>query len=227
MLLNCPTCARSYTVSHAEIGEAGRTVICPSCRTQWFARGSGVLAATNDDSREAPRRKRLETAAQLAAGRSAPDRGRFRRARAAVLAIASLALVTGLVGQRERIVRHAPRTASLYSSIGLGVNVSGLAFASVAPQRLASSDVTVAGAIRNVTGRRVTVPRIAYEVRDAIGTPLLSWSEAVASKTLDAGKTLAFESSPHHMPADSRTVSVRFVTDDSMTRRRVAEDSGE
>ena len=87
----------------------------------------------------------------------------------------------------------------------------------------------VSGAIRNVAGRRVSVPRIAYEVRDAIGTPLLTWSEAVPSKTLDAGKTLAFESSPHHMPADSSTVMVRFVTDDatSWTLRKLADRSAD
>ena len=226
MLLNCPTCARSYTVSHADIGDAGRTVICPTCQTQWFSGGSDLPAASNDDARKAPSRKRLKTAQQLAAGRSAPKRGTFRYVRAACAATAAVAMLLVLVEQRERIVRHAPRTAALYSTLGLGVNVRGLAFAKLAPLRLASSDVTVAGAIRNVAGRRVAVPRIAYEVRDAIGTPLLTWSESVPPKTLDAGKTLTFESSPHHMPADSRTVTVRFVTDEGgWTTRKLTQRS--
>ena len=227
MLLNCPTCARTYTVNRTDIGAAGRDVICPTCQTQWFAEGSDMVpAASNDDTREPKHRGRLKTAEQLAAGPSFFHRHILRHCGTAVMTTTIVAVLVGFVGQRERIVRHLPRTAAIYSNLGLGVNVSGLTFAVLAPLRMASSDVTVAGEIRNVTGRRVTMPRIAYEVRDAIGTPLLTWSEAVASKTLDAGKTLAFESTPHHMPADSRTVTVRFVTDESgwtRTQRKMAD----
>jgi len=39
MLIVCPTCASSYLVDPATIGEAGRTVRCARCRTSWFAGG--------------------------------------------------------------------------------------------------------------------------------------------------------------------------------------------
>ncbi len=36
MLIDCPSCARSYHVSRAAIGETGRTVVCQICNTRWF-----------------------------------------------------------------------------------------------------------------------------------------------------------------------------------------------
>ena len=51
MLIDCPACARSYHVSSAEIGESGRTVICPRCDARWFvyADGTSTLMPSPDD----------------------------------------------------------------------------------------------------------------------------------------------------------------------------------
>ena len=124
-------------------------------------------------------------------------------------ALACATLVT-LWTARESVVRAVPRTASLYAAMRMPVNVSGLVFERLAPERLASSDVTIRGAMRNVAGRKIVVPRLAFEVRNAEGSTLVSWSEDANARMLGAGRTLSFASSPHRLPSDSQTVLVRF-----------------
>ena len=220
MLLTCPTCALSYAVSRADLGDARRVVICSDCETQWFAGGIEIPPAASNDDRRAANPKPSKTPRQLAAGPSFLERrimpwmGRLAAAStiAAVLAIS--------VTQRDRIARHVPRVVAVYRALGLDVNPVGLAFDALAPRRLASSDVTVAGGIRNIAHNRVTVPRIAFEVRDAAGAPLLSWNEAAPARTLAAGATMSFVSAPHHMPSDSAFVAVRFASDESQGTER-------
>ena len=206
MLIDCPDCARSYQVGQAELGELGRTVVCPRCNARWYqgapSRDLAVAAVSARPSSgldEAPvvsRLLSLPRLPRLALGVTGVALG--------CLAFASLVIA------RDRMVMVMPRMAALYAMAGLPVNVVGLAFARVVPERLASSDVTIRGALRNVAYRKVHVPRLAFEVRDAAGTTLVAWSETVPTKTLAAGREIEFASTPHRLPADSRTVLVRF-----------------
>lgn len=116
----------------------------------------------------------------------------------------------GLIFGRGAVVEHVPRTAKLYALAGLPVNVVGLSFANVKPERLPSSDVAIRGTLRNVIGRRTRIPRLVFEVRDAAGAALIEWRESVPAHTLAAGRLLDFASQPHRLPAESRTVLVRF-----------------
>ena len=204
MLIDCPGCARSYHVSSADLGARGRTLVCPRCDAHWHhgAPGHDLAIAAVSSARPLPR---LDEAPAPSNRLSIPRRG--LAAAGAVLACLGL---TALVLARESVVRAMPRTAAIYALGGLPVNVVGLVFARVAPERLPSSDVTIKGALRNVAGRRVHVPRLAFEVRDAAGTTLVSWSETVPAKTLAPGSELGFVSKPHRLPLDSRSVLVRF-----------------
>jgi hypothetical protein len=120
------------------------------------------------------------------------------------------------LGARERVVRAAPRLAALYEKLGLPVNVRGLQIENLSSDRLDASSLTVAGAIRNVTRRRVVVPRLVYQVRDSEGTPIATWTEKLAVRTLGTGKSTAFVSAPHQLPAEGRTVLVRFQADEDL-----------
>ncbi len=203
MLIDCPGCARSYHVSSADLGDRGRTLVCPRCGSRWHQDGSShdlALAAVSarpharlDEVPTVPRRVSVPRPALAAAG--------------AVLACVGFA---SLGVAREDVVRAMPRTAALYAAVGLPVNVVGLAFAHVVPERSATSDVTIRGALRNVAGRGIRVPRLAFEVRDAAGTTLVAWSESVSTKTVAAGSELDFSSKPHRLPEDSRTIMVHF-----------------
>ena len=207
MLVDCPDCTRTYHVRSADLGR-GRTLVCPQCDAQWFqevevsraddwdVEAAGVSARTSSRLDEAPavmRRPILPRAVLPAAA----------------IALTCLVLVA-LVFGRAAVVSAVPRTAAIYALARMPVNVVGLAFSHVAPERLASSDVTIRGALRNVAGRRIAVPRLAFEVRDAAGAALVTWSETVPTATLAAGREVAFASAPHRLPAESRTVVVRF-----------------
>ena len=201
MLIDCPGCARSYHVSSADLGVRGRTVVCPRCGTRWH-QGAPDLDVAAVSGRVSP---------LLDEAPDAPPRFFVPRWAPAVAAAALACLgFASLVVARDGVVRSMPRAAALYAAAGFPVNVVGLAFARVAPERLASSDVTIRGALRNVAGRKVRVPRLAFEVRDASGATLVAWRETVPTKSLAAGGELGFASAPHRLPADSRTVLVRF-----------------
>ena len=203
MLIDCPGCARSYHVSSADLGSRGRTLVCPRCDSRWHQDGPGHdLAVAAVSTRPSARLDEVP----LGTGRVSVSRPAlaFAGAALACLCFGSLMLA------REGVVRAMPRTAALYAAAGLPVNVIGLAFARVVAERLASSDVTVRGALRNVAGRKVRVPRLAFEIRDAAGATLVAWSEATSAKTLAAGSEVDFASKPHNLPIASRTVLVHF-----------------
>lgn len=44
MLIVCPTCATTYQIKLAALGEAGRTVRCASCKNTWFASPQSAIA---------------------------------------------------------------------------------------------------------------------------------------------------------------------------------------
>lgn len=224
MLIDCPACARSYHVSRAEIGEEGRSVICPRCDARWFVDtdGTGTLMPPLEDlpttaigSRPRASDRQVDHVAGLSI---------WRRMQPAAAGVMCLASVMGLIGARTDVVRLAPRTAGLYAAIGLSVNVRGLEIAALAPERPAESpsDLTVSGEIRNVARKRVAVPRLTYEIRDAAGTPLVTWTERAGAKTIGTGTTLPFVSSPHRLPPDAKSVLVRFEDEDAPTPVRLA-----
>lgn len=220
MLIDCPACARSYHVSRAEIGENGRTVICPRCEAQWFVYGDGTstLMPSPDDLQTASFSARPAVVPFDVAARPSF----WRSARPAMAAVACLVFATAAIGARQRIVRVEPRLATLYATIGLPVNVRGLDIVALAPQRLEGADMMVSGAIQNVAARRVVVPRLVYEVRDAQGARLVTWTETAPARTLGTGKTLPFVSAPHALPQEGRSVLVRFEDNDPAPPLRLA-----
>lgn len=211
MLLDCPACASSYHVSRADIGEEGRAVICPRCEARWFVQcdAYGTLVPVND-LRTTSISRRPDSVARTA------ERAPLRRRLAPAVAIAACVVATmGLLGARERIVAAAPRLAGLYAAIGLPVNVRGLEILALSPARPASApgDVTIAGEIRNVAKKRVGVPRVTYQIRDAHGATLATWTEHAPARTLGVGKSLPFVSTPHTVPPGAAAVLVRFEDD--------------
>ncbi len=207
MLVHCPDCTRTYHVTSADLGR-GRTLVCPHCDAHWFQE-IGDVEATHGEFRIAG--VSASASSRLDEAPAAVRRPSLPRPVLAVAAVAltCLGLFTLVVG-RVAVVRALPRAAAIYAMAGMPVNVVGLAFSRVTPERLASSDVTVRGALRNVAGRRMAVPRLAFEVRDGAGATLVAWNETVSTATLAAGRELAFASAPHRLPPESRTIVVRF-----------------
>jgi predicted Zn finger-like uncharacterized protein len=130
------------------------------------------------------------------------------------VAIAALAAVlVGLIGWRVEVVRFAPQTASLFAAIGLPVNLRGLDWENVRTIGEVHEGVPVLiveGAIRNVAGKTVEVPRLRFALRSSAGHEIYAWTTVTGRSILAPGETAAFRTRLASPPADGRDVVVRF-----------------
>jgi predicted Zn finger-like uncharacterized protein len=120
-----------------------------------------------------------------------------------------------LVGWRGDVVRILPQTASFYATLGLPVNLRGLAFDSVTTtteQHEGVPILVVEGSVVNNTRKIVDVPRLKFVVRNAANEEVYSWTAVAPRATLPPGDAVAFRSRLASPPTDGRDVLVRFVT---------------
>ena len=233
MLVDCPDCSRSYNLNADDIGERGRLLICPRCEARWFHPGKRPIECHGADrdawlAQETQAANATQTGTDRVGQASAgPDalygacastqrRGSFARARRIMPVGVVAVLMFAAVGERGLVVRAMPRTAALYRAVGLRVNVRGLELVQVAAKDEASGDVTIAGEIHNIAGRRVRIPRLAFEIRDRDGVALMAWSQNAPANTLAVGRTISFASAPHRPPPEGRSVIVRFDDGDPL-----------
>lgn len=155
--------------------------------------------------------------ASLAAYRSRRHgyRRSHRKARRRLpLAIAALLLIIGgLIGLRTEIVRRAPQMATLYSAIGMPVNLRKLAFTDIRMTRETKDGVPVLlieGTIVSTSATPVAVPRLRLALRNAAGAELKSWTAPSPQAKLAPFESLAFQSRLASPPDDGRDVLVRF-----------------
>ncbi len=129
--------------------------------------------------------------------------------------LALIAVSAMLMLWRTNIVRMAPQTASLYSAIGLQVNLRGLAFEKVKTSREMHDGVPVLvieGNIVSVAQRPVEVPRLRFAMHNAGGAEVYSWTTLPSRSILAPGEELAFRSRLASPPADGKDVLVRFFS---------------
>ncbi len=132
------------------------------------------------------------------------------------LVIALLACVcAALLGWRKDVVRTIPQLASFYASIGLPINLRGLAFTGVTIGRDAHDGVpvlVVEGTIVNTVATPVEVPRLRFALRNAAGTEVYTWTAVPTQTVLEPGERLPFRSRLASPPEDGHDVQVRFFT---------------
>jgi predicted Zn finger-like uncharacterized protein len=129
-------------------------------------------------------------------------------------AIVFIGLVGGLTLMRTDIVRIAPQTATLYSAIGLPVNLRGLAFenvTSVKEQRDGVTVLVVEGTIVSASPNAVEVPRLRIALRGDAGNEVYVWTAAPNRSILAPGETLPFKTRLASPPPEGRDVLVRFA----------------
>ena len=123
------------------------------------------------------------------------------------------ATVAILIGWRADVVRLMPQTASLYSAIGLGVNLRGVVFNNIKTSREIHEGVPVVvveGEIVSVSRKPVEVPRLRFGVRNGLGAEIYNWT-AMPSRTIaQSGERLTFRSRLASPPAEMHDISVRF-----------------
>jgi predicted Zn finger-like uncharacterized protein len=120
-----------------------------------------------------------------------------------------------LIGWRGDSVRIFPQTASFYATLGLPVNLRGLAFDGVATtteQHEGVPILVVEGSVVNDSRRIADVPRLKFVVRNAAHEEIYSWTAVPPRAALPPGEAVAFRSRLASPPPDGRDILVRFVT---------------
>jgi len=292
MLIVCPTCAMTYQIKLAALGDAGRTVRCASCKNTWFAtpdsavmeevapapaqaqaeapapgatapaddfaddlasdftvetdtpiddpaaaeEAANALAvmdapplAPNDEAVEtAPAAPKfdpgepedVETIAARRARHTYADRQRKRTALQHIFSVPMLivvlaAILLGALNWRVALVRQFPQTASLFSMLGMPVNLRGLSFMDVKSRGEfvdGAMVLVVEGTIANLTPRALEVPRLRFGLRNGAGHEVYAWTALPSKTTLGSGDGLAFRTRLASPPADGRDVIVRFFS---------------
>jgi predicted Zn finger-like uncharacterized protein len=127
----------------------------------------------------------------------------------------ALAVVVGGVYKRELVVRSIPQTATLYSAIGMPVNLRGVEIRNVASRIIDDNGVNILvidGDLQNVTKNKLDLPRLRFAVRGADGQEVYVWSAQADKNNLGPGETLNFRRRLAAPPQDGKDVTVRFLT---------------
>jgi predicted Zn finger-like uncharacterized protein len=127
--------------------------------------------------------------------------------------VALAVALAGIVIWRAEVVRAVPQTASLFSAIGLPINLRGLVFENVRTTGELHEGVPVLiieGTIANVAGKTVEVPRLRFAMRNRAGHEVYAWTTVTGRSVLGPAETAAFRTRLASPPADGRDVIVRF-----------------
>src|SRR5262249_42006712 len=150
---------------------------------------SGIVAGSEPDGIDdfAVRRKRLQA-----------RRKRARRSsRWTAIILVLFAFNVALIGARSEVVRFLPQTASLFSAVGLAVNLRNLKFENMRISKEAQegvSSLVVEGTIVSIANRATEVPRLRFAARDAAGQEVYTWMALPSRGILDPGEKLDFRS---------------------------------
>ena len=131
-----------------------------------------------------------------------------------MLIVVLLATVLGALNWRASVVRHFPQTGSLYSAIGLTVNLRGLTFEDVKSTGEFHDGVMVLvieGTIVNTTRQTLDVPRLRLALRNASGHEVYAWTARATKNTVGSGNGVPFRARLASPPPDGRDVIVRFL----------------
>src|SRR5581483_9969402 len=125
------------------------------------------------------------------------------------------AVLLAALNWRVAMVRHFPQTASLFSMLGMPVNLRGLSFMDVKSRGEfvdGAMVLVIEGTIVNLTPRPLEVPRLRFGLRNGAGHEVYAWTSLPSKTTLGSGDGLAFRTRLASPPADGRDVIVRFFS---------------
>jgi predicted Zn finger-like uncharacterized protein len=166
-------------------------------------------------ARALPAREDIETVALRRAKKESAGRLRWPLGVWPTVILALVVINAALIVRRADVVRWVPQTASLYSAIGLPVNLRGLDFADVTTKKEIRDGVqmlVVEGTIVSLSSHAANVPRLRFGVRNEAGREIYNWTALPNRKVLPAGETMRFRSLLAAPPREGRDVVVRFFT---------------
>ena len=129
------------------------------------------------------------------------------------LILVLFAFNVALIGARSEVVRFFPQTASLFSAIGLPVNLRNLKFDNMRISKETQeglSALVIEGSIVSIASKPTEVPRLRFAARDAAGQEVYTWSSMPSRSTIGPGEKLEFRSRLVSPPESATDVVVRF-----------------
>ena len=151
------------------------------------------------------RRKRLQARRKQARSSS----------RWTALILVLFAFNVALIGARNEVVRFFPQTASLFSAVGLPVNLRNLKFENMRITKESQegvSSLVVEGTIVSLANRPTDVPRLRFAARDAAGQEVYTWTALPGRSVLGPNEKLDFRSRFVSPPENAVDVMVRFAS---------------
>lgn len=136
-----------------------------------------------------------------------------RSSRWTAIILVLFAFNVALIGARSEVVRFLPQTASLFSAIGLPVNLRNLKFENVRITKEGQDGINVLiieGTIASTSNKPAEVPRLRFAARNASGQEVYTWTALPSRSILGPGESLDFNSRLASPPADASDVMVRF-----------------
>lgn len=235
MILTCPACQTRYQADEAKIPPQGRNVRCARCGEVWHASGaplpfdapsdvpapSFVPEEPEDESYAQPSVRDAETQDHdyVAEDTTPKERSGWPRKLllgAGWVALALVVLVIGAVAAiyRQKVVEVWPQSASLYSTLGMKVNATGLRLENIhyseAPQGT-QLVLTVTGSLTNVTNRELPVPQIRIGLVNSDKRELYHWTFAPDVMTLRPGQSTHFVTRLSSPPEGARQLDIRLA----------------
>jgi predicted Zn finger-like uncharacterized protein len=129
------------------------------------------------------------------------------------IAMIQAAVLVALVIWRGDVVRVMPQTASLYATIGLPVNLRGLAIEDVQSAKEVQDGIAVLvidGRIVNRSRMLLEVPRVRLALRNGAGGEVYNWTALPSRPVLGPGDDQPFRTRLASPPGDGKDVLVRF-----------------
>ena len=138
-----------------------------------------------------------------------------RSSRWTAIILVLFAFNVALIGARSEVVRFFPQTASLFSAVGLPVNLRNLKFENMKISKESQeglSALVIEGTIVSITNKPTEVPRLRFAARDTAGQEVYTWTALPSRSILGPGEKLDFRSRFVSPPENAIDVMVRFAS---------------
>ncbi len=138
-----------------------------------------------------------------------------RSSRWTAIILVLFAFNVALIGARSEVVKFFPQTASLFSAVGLPVNLRNLKFENMKISKESQeglSALVIEGTIVSITSKPTEVPRLRFAARDAVGQEVYTWTALPSRSILGPGEKLDFRSRFVSPPENAIDVMVRFAS---------------
>jgi predicted Zn finger-like uncharacterized protein len=132
------------------------------------------------------------------------------------IALVAAVLVIGFAAAnyRTQIVTVWPKSASLFSSLGMAVNATGLDFTDIRHTNQTEDGqpvLVITGKLVNKSAKKLDVPPLRVTLSDANHRAIYNWSFDPASKPLAPGQSVGFRTRLSNPPPEARHVEMRFA----------------